>query len=120
MTEAEEEALLREFRTTSCSAFPTGGQQASPRDTALWGAIEEAARRDDARAAVIPIVLAGFTDSHFFREQGIVAYGWSPILLRPGDGQGHAVDERLPVDSVRRAPRMLFDVLTLLASLPGG
>ncbi len=93
---------------------------ASPRDTALWGAIEEAARRDDSRAAVIPIVLAGFTDSHFFREQDIVAYGWSPILLRPGDGQGHAVDERLSVDSIRRAPRMLFDVLTLLASLPGG
>ena len=33
MTEAEEEALLREFRTTSSSAFPTWGQ-ASPRDTA--------------------------------------------------------------------------------------
>ncbi len=91
---------------------------ASPRDTVLWAAIEEAARRDDARAAVIPTVLAGFTDSHFFRERGIVAYGWSPIRLGPGDGQGHSVDERLAVDSIRRAPRMLFDVLTLLASLP--
>lgn len=92
---------------------------ASPRDTALWRAIEEAARRDDARAVVIPTVLAGFTDSHFFRERGIVAYGWSPIRLWPGDGQAHSVDERLSVESIRRAPRMLFDVLTLLASLPG-
>ncbi len=93
---------------------------ASPRDTALWGAIEEAARRDNAGASVIPTVLAGFTDSHFFRERDIVAYGWSPIRLGPGDGQAHGVDERLSVDSIRRAPRMLFDVLTLLASLPSG
>ncbi len=91
---------------------------ASARDTALWGAIEEAARRDNGNATVIPTVLAGFTDSHFFRERDIVAYGWSPIRLGPGDGQGHSVDERLSVESIRRAPRLLFDVLTLLASLP--
>lgn len=88
---------------------------ASPRDTPLWRAIEEAARLQDPNAAVVPTVLAGFTDSHYFRERGITAYGWSPIVTGPEDGPAHGVNERLAVDAVRRAPRLLFDVLTLLS-----
>ena len=89
---------------------------ASPRDTALWRAIEEAAREHDANALVVPTVLGGFTDSHFFREAGIVAYGWSPIVGRTGDGPAHGNDERLSVEAVIEAPRMLYDMLVLLAA----
>jgi len=88
----------------------------SPRDTALWRAIEAAARRADPRAEVLPHVLAGFTDSHYFRERGIVSYGWSPIRMRPGDGPAHGVDEHVGVESIRRAPRILFDALMSLAA----
>ncbi len=90
----------------------------SPRDTPLWRAIEQAAQLDDPGAEVLPFVLAGFTDSHYFREKGIVAYGWSPILMDPGDGPAHGVDERISVESIRRAPRVLFDALMVLAG-PG-
>ena len=88
----------------------------SPRDTALWRAIEAAARRADPRAEVLPHVLAGFTDSHYFRERGIVSYGWSPIRMRPGDGPAPGVDEHVGVESIRRAPRILFDALMSLAA----
>jgi len=88
----------------------------SRRDTALWRAIEEAVRRRDPDGMVIPSVLAGFTDSHYFRERGIVAYGWSPVVMRPGDGPAHGVDERLSVEAVRQAPRLLYEVLELLAA----
>jgi acetylornithine deacetylase/succinyl-diaminopimelate desuccinylase-like protein len=88
----------------------------SPRDTTMWRAIEEAVRLRDPEAAVLPAVIAGFTDSHYFREQGIVAYGWSPVVQDGGDGPAHGVDERLRVDAVRNAPRLLYDVLTLAAA----
>jgi acetylornithine deacetylase/succinyl-diaminopimelate desuccinylase-like protein len=88
----------------------------SPRDTALWRAIEEAVRRRDPDGIVIPSVLAGFTDSHYFRERGIVAYGWSPVVMGPDAGPAHGVDERLSIEAVRQAPRLLYEVLELLAA----
>lgn len=88
---------------------------ASARDTALWRAIEEGARLHDPGTKVLPLVLSGFTDSHYFREQGIVAYGWSPIVMGPGDGPAHGVDERISVAAIHDAPRVLFDVLMFLA-----
>lgn len=89
-------------------------ESASPADTELWRAIESAAKLDDAAAVVLPLVLGGFTDSHYFREQGIVAYGWSPLVKRPGDGPAHGVDEKVSVAAVRRAPRVMFDMLSAL------
>lgn len=92
----------------------------SPRGTALWRAIEEVARRADPRALVVPAVQAGFTDSHWFRERGIVSYGWTPILTRPGDGQTHGIDENVSVEAIRTAPRLLYELVDLLArSQPG-
>jgi acetylornithine deacetylase/succinyl-diaminopimelate desuccinylase-like protein len=88
----------------------------SRRDTALWRAIEQSAQRRSPGAIVVPSVLAGFTDSHYFRERGIVAYGWSPIVSAADDGPAHGVDERLSVEAVRNAPRLLYDVLELLAA----
>jgi len=88
----------------------------SLRDTALWRAIEQVVHRNSPEALVFPSVLAGFTDSHYFRERGIVAYGWSPIVAAADDGPAHGVDERLTVRAIREAPRALFDVLELLAA----
>lgn len=91
------------------------GPSRSPADTALWRAIEEVARRRDPQALLVPSVVAGFTDAHYFREKGIVAYGWSPLLSTPSDGAAHGVNESVSVDAVRRAPGLLYDVLVLLA-----
>lgn len=88
----------------------------SPRDTTLWRAIEEGVRRRDPEAVVLPSVLAGFTDSHYFREEGIVAYGWSPVVGDADDGPAHGVDERIDVQSLREAPRLLYEVLELVAA----
>lgn len=88
----------------------------SPRDTALWRAIEEVARRDSGNAVVLPMVQPGFTDSHYFRERGVVAYGWSPLVLRAGDGPAHGVDESISADAVRAAPKMLYDLVQVLSA----
>ncbi len=40
--------------------------------------------------------MAGVTDSRYFRQRGIAAYGFSPFAVGLGDAQGvHGVDERL-------------------------
>ena len=88
----------------------------SPPDTALWRAIEEAVTRRDATARVLPTLISGFTDSHFFRERGIVAYGWSPFVASVVDGPAHGSDESIGVESLREAPRLLYEVLVLLAA----
>ena len=63
-------------------------------------------------AVIIPSVQTGFTDSHFFRDLGIHAYGYSPSLLPLGDVQGvHGNDERISVENVRRGVAVMVDLL---------
>ena len=31
-------------------------------------------------------MIAGFTDSHYFRAAGLIAYGFMPVELTPGAG----------------------------------
>jgi F-type H+-transporting ATPase subunit gamma len=45
----------------------------------------------------------GFTDSPFTRDQGIVSYGFDPIITEVGEATGvHGNDERIRVDAFRR------------------
>ena len=84
----------------------------SPVDTALYRAIADTARARDPRAVVVPRVLAGFTDAHYFRELGIASYGFVPRWQRRGDQRGvHGPNERISVENLERG------VLTLVAIL---
>jgi acetylornithine deacetylase/succinyl-diaminopimelate desuccinylase-like protein len=70
----------------------------------LWDAIESWVADTEPGAAVAPICLAGFTDSHWMRDAfGTVAYGFFP--LRYMDPQVatrlvHSADERARVDDL--------------------
>lgn len=76
---------------------------ASPPDTELFGAIERVARAIDPGAMVVPRVIAGFTDAHWFRELGIVAYGFVPRWLPPAETRGiHGPNERVSVENLER------------------
>src|SRR5439155_1838429 len=56
------------------------GGTRSPLATPLWDAIEGFVGELDPEAAVVPICVAGFTDSHWLREAfGTVAYGFFPM-----------------------------------------
>lgn len=61
----------------------------SPLDNALTIAIESLAAADPSGAVVLPGLSAGFTDSHYFREKGIAAYGFVPLVV--GDEERMAV-----------------------------
>lgn len=84
----------------------------SSSETGLFRLIEEVTRTHFPDAAVVPSVIAGFTDSHFLRDLGITAYGYSPFAIPLGDRAGvHGNDERLSIENVRRGVRVMSDVV---------
>ncbi len=89
---------------------------ASPADTALVRAIGRVARELDPEAVVVPRVIAGFTDAHYFRELGIASYGFVPRWLSPEDTRGvHGRDERISVANLERGVRTLVRILEVLS-----
>ncbi len=95
------------------------GGTRSPLDTPLWRALEAWAERVEPGARVAPIVLAGFTDSHYLRDAfDTTAYGFFP--LRAMDTQlaarlVHSSDERVPVDDLEAGVDLFRHVATTLS-----
>jgi acetylornithine deacetylase/succinyl-diaminopimelate desuccinylase-like protein len=85
---------------------------ASEADTELFRAIRNVAERHDPQAPVVPAVLGGFTDSHYFRRKGIISYGFTGLALTEEDGRRvHGTDERVPLASLREGTQVLFELV---------
>jgi acetylornithine deacetylase/succinyl-diaminopimelate desuccinylase-like protein len=83
----------------------------SPSRSPLMNAIETLARVHD-QASVVPSMVIGFTDSHYFRQKKIVSYGFIPIEVLPAEGKGiHGINERVGVkelaDGIQRMVQLL-------------
>ena len=88
----------------------------SPAETELFRVLAEEMRRRYPDVLVSTPMLAGFTDSHYFRRIGITSYGVDLFVQRSEDaGRAHANDERLAVDRLEFGVRYLYDVLRRLA-----
>jgi acetylornithine deacetylase/succinyl-diaminopimelate desuccinylase-like protein len=84
----------------------------SSTDNEVFRAMEAVTRENFPGAAILPSVQSGFTDSHFFRDLGIEAYGYSPDLIPLEDDQGvHGNDERISVENVRRGVLLMLDTV---------
>jgi acetylornithine deacetylase/succinyl-diaminopimelate desuccinylase-like protein len=72
--------------------------------TPLWDAVTSWVESVDPGARPAPICVAGFTDSHWFREAfGTVAYGFFPCRVMPIETAArliHSADERVPVEDL--------------------
>ena len=109
-TPAEVEPVLREVLGEGDYELewvdPRGGTR-SELDTPLWSAVESFVARIEPEATVLPVSVAGFTDSHWLREAfGTVAYGFCPS--RAMDPQLaarliHSTDERAEIDDLELA-----------------
>ena len=67
-------------------------------------------------APIVPVVISGITDSRYFRQRGIAAYGISPFALEALDVRRvHGPDERIPLATfdagVRRMTRLVLDLV---------
>jgi acetylornithine deacetylase/succinyl-diaminopimelate desuccinylase-like protein len=88
---------------------------ASPARTELFDAIERVAAEVDPGALMVPRVIAGFTDAHWFRELGLVAYGFVPRWLPPSETVGiHGSNERIAIDNLERGVRTMVRILEVL------
>lgn len=87
----------------------------STTDTELYRAIETVCRKHYPAADVVPMVSTGFTDSHFFRDIGIVSYGFDPTIVPANiEAAIHGNDERIPIDAVKEGLLRFQEILELV------
>ena len=93
---------------------PEGGTRSAV-ETPLWQAIESFVAEDDPGAAVVPILLPGFTDSTYLRTCfGTVAYGFFPMRAMDPELAAtlvHSADERAAVADLELGTRFLIHVV---------
>jgi acetylornithine deacetylase/succinyl-diaminopimelate desuccinylase-like protein len=86
----------------------------SPQRSQLMTAIQTLAREHD-KAEVVPMMIAGFTDSHYFRQKNIISYGFIPIAVMPGETRGvHGVNEHLAVKDLGAGIQRMVELLEIL------
>jgi acetylornithine deacetylase/succinyl-diaminopimelate desuccinylase-like protein len=103
----EQQAIVRDvlgegdYELISLEAH--GGTRSEIRSP-LWDAVSSWVESVDPGARPAPICVAGFTDSHWFREAfGTVAYGFFPSRVMPIETAArliHSADERVPVEDL--------------------
>ena len=126
-TQAEVEAQLRELLGDSDLDFEWleghGGTR-SPLDTPLWDAVEAFVADTEPGAQVVPLLLSGFTDSHWLRDAfGTVAYGFFPMRTMEPELAArliHSADERIEVEDLELGVRFLRYAAVEVGSLPSG
>ena len=86
-------------------------------DTGLYETLREVTLETFPEASFVPQVSGGFTDSHFFRDIGIMSYGYSATATPAEDSGGvHGNDERVTEENVRRGVEMTIKILERFAA----
>ncbi|MCH7580586.1 MAG: M20/M25/M40 family metallo-hydrolase, partial [Chloroflexi bacterium] len=89
----------------------------SPIDTELMDVIKQVTREHVEDAAVLPSVSTGFTDSRVFRNAGVTAYGFIPVLLDPSEAVTiHGHNERISIENLRLGCQMMFEIVRRISS----
>jgi acetylornithine deacetylase/succinyl-diaminopimelate desuccinylase-like protein len=88
---------------------------ASPFDTPLAGMISEWISENDPGARVVPIVMSGFSDSHWWRKAfgASTVYGFCPqnaLNMFESAELVHSADERIPVADVEFGAKFFYDL----------
>ncbi len=95
------------------------GGSSSSADTPLWTALQAWVDGVEPGAVLAPIVMAGFTDSHYLREAfDTVAYGFFPLRAMDVELAGrlvHSADERIAIDDLEDGVDLFRHVAASLA-----
>ena len=88
----------------------------SPLDGPMIDAIRHAVRSMEPGALITTPMLAGFTDSYYYRALGIAAYGVSPFRLSEEDARTvHGNDERVTVENLRFGVEFMYRIVERVA-----
>ena len=89
--------------------FPS---RASPANTPLYDAIAQVAADQRPAGLAVPRMIGGFTDAHWFRELGIVSYGFVPRSVAQEDARRvHGIDERVSVDTLVHSIELTLQII---------
>src|SRR5262245_9679125 len=90
---------------------------ASPTDSELVKAVAAVGKQRYPDAIIAHPILAGFTDSHYFRDLGVMSYGFSPFVAPPRElgGGYHGNDERIGKKAYVEGVRFFYEVVERLA-----
>lgn len=96
-------------------SFPS---RASSADTPLYRAIAQVAAEQKPPGLVVPRMIGGFTDAHWFRELGIVSYGFVPrSVLREDARRVHGIDERISIETLVQSIELTLQIVRTLDRL---
>jgi acetylornithine deacetylase/succinyl-diaminopimelate desuccinylase-like protein len=91
--------------------FPSAS---STRNSQLMKAIAKLAQGGDAR--VVPTMIPFFTDSHYFRDKGLIVYGFSPIELTSADEKTvHGVNEHISIGELGAGIHRMVQLLQYMS-----
>jgi acetylornithine deacetylase/succinyl-diaminopimelate desuccinylase-like protein len=123
-TPDEQQAIVREVLGEGdyeLEALEAHGGTRSPLDSPLWEAVDGWVREVEPGAQAAPMCVAGFTDSHWFREAfGTVAYGFFPSRAMSAEVAArliHSADERVPVDDLELGVSFLRHAATSICGI---
>ncbi len=89
----------------------------SSSDTDLYRIMKEVSLTNFPDARFVPMMQGGFTDSHFFRDLGIVSYGFQASTTPQEDLAGvHGNNERVAEKEVRLGVAMTLKILEQFAA----
>ena len=89
----------------------------SPTEGPFFDVLTEVASSFHPGAKVTTPLLTGFTDCHYFREQGIPCYGFMPFKLTDNDFAGiHGHDERISLDNVKFVTQLMYEIVRKMAT----
>jgi acetylornithine deacetylase/succinyl-diaminopimelate desuccinylase-like protein len=84
----------------------------SPLSGELVDAIRQTVDRMEPGALITTPMLAGYTDSYYYRALGIGAYGVSPFRLSEGDSRAvHGNDERVSLKNIRFGVEFFYRIV---------
>jgi acetylornithine deacetylase/succinyl-diaminopimelate desuccinylase-like protein len=85
---------------------------ASPIDSPFFAAVKRAVEQHVEDGLAFPLLVTGGTDSRYFREHDVPSYGFSPMVLEPGElDRVHGIDERISLDNLELGVRATCDVI---------
>jgi acetylornithine deacetylase/succinyl-diaminopimelate desuccinylase-like protein len=109
---SEMKARINDPRVAVEVIAPSEDPGASNSRTPLFEAMRRAILKTHPDAIVTPMLVPHGTDSNKLREKGVIAYGFTPMVLDLATaGSMHGDQEHIPVAEFQKGIRIFYDVL---------
>ena len=110
---SEMKARINDPRISIEQINPPEDPGASPSHTPLFEAMRRAVLKTHPDAIVTPMLVPHGTDSNKLREKGVIAYGFTPMVLDLSTaGSMHSDTEHIPLAEFQKGIRIFYDVLS--------